>query len=47
MPAAPHGNRRICVKGRWPLPTVDSGALAASQPVVDGHPSNRQVATTP
>ena len=31
-PAAPHGNRRICAKGRWPLPTVDSGALAASQP---------------
>jgi hypothetical protein len=30
--AAPHGNRRICAKGRWPLPTVDSGALAASQP---------------
>ena len=30
-PAAPHGTRRIREKGRWPLPMVDSGALAASQ----------------
>ena len=27
-----HGTRRIREKGRWPLPMVDSGALAASQP---------------
>ena len=30
--AAPHGTCRIREKGRWPLPMVDSGALAASQP---------------
>ncbi len=28
-PTVPHGTRRIRAKGRWPLPTVESGALAA------------------
>ncbi len=40
-PAAPHGTRRIREKGRWPLPMVDSGALAASQPLWPGRTMTR------
>jgi hypothetical protein len=44
-PGAPGVTRRIREKGRWPLPMVDSGALAASQPAAPYGP--RPLCTAP